>query len=52
MTCLQSRPLKDIYANTFMFDECNILSHGFGGSGKIHSKHFNFVENHKISFNL
>lgn len=32
MTCLQSKPLKDIYANTFMFDECNILSHGFGGS--------------------
>ena len=45
MACLQSKPLKDIFEHMFMFDECNILHHGFGGSGKSYFIHFSFVEN-------
>ena len=33
MDCLQSKPLKELYEKGFMFDECNLLTTGFGGYG-------------------
>ena len=33
MKCLQSVSLDDIYKQSFMFDECNILHAGFGEQG-------------------
>ena len=33
MQCLQSKQLKDIFEHSFFFDECNILTPGFGGYG-------------------
>ena len=33
MKCLQSASLDEIYKQSFMFDECNILHSGFGEQG-------------------
>ena len=33
MKCLQSASLEEIYKQSFMFDECNILHSGFGEQG-------------------